>query len=303
MRDVSHKFNTYREATASAVLISTPESIERVRTGDLPKGDAKVVAKVAAVQAAKNTPQIIPYCHPVPVEFVGVDYEFETDRVTIKVTVKSVYKTGVEMEALTAASAAALNIYDLLKMVEDDVEITNIKLLEKKGGKSDVLRERAWEAAIITVSDRASKGEYEDLSGPAIEDFLAEHQVTCTHKTIVPDESGEILTAVEEALQGNSPLIITTGGTGAGPRDVTPESVEQLVEKRLPGIEQKIHDYSTERAPYAATGRPLCGIARSSVILCLPGSPKAVKESLFACIHALLHAVDLVNPNKQEDRL
>ena len=136
MIDISDKTNTRRTAIAQARLHVQPELIERIRRGDIPKGDPLEVAKVAAVQSAKNTSQIIPYCHPLPISFVGVEHELGEDTVTTTVTVKANYKTGVEMEALTAAAAAGLTIYDMLKMFGQRMEL-DIKLLSKTGGKSD----------------------------------------------------------------------------------------------------------------------------------------------------------------------
>src|SRR5579884_4283647 len=118
MRDVSAKPVTRRTATAQATLRAQPDTIRTIREGRLPKGDPLPVAKVAAVQAAKNTSQIIPYCHPLPVDFVGVEYNLTGESIEITTTVKAVYKTGVEMEALTAASVAALTIYDMTKMLD-----------------------------------------------------------------------------------------------------------------------------------------------------------------------------------------
>ncbi len=136
MIDISDKKDAPRTAIARARLHVKPELIGRIRRGDIPKGDPLEVAKVAAVQSAKNTSQIIPYCHPLPISFVGVDHELGEDTVTTTVTVKANYKTGVEMEALTAAAAAGLTIYDMLKMFGHQMEL-DIKLLSKTGGKSD----------------------------------------------------------------------------------------------------------------------------------------------------------------------
>ena len=108
-----------------------------IRRKKVPKGNPLEVAKVAAVQAAKNTYQIIPYCHPMPVDFVGVEYELGENVIHLTVTTKVTYQTGVEMEALTAASVAALTLYDMLKMLDQSMEIVSVKLLSKTGGKSD----------------------------------------------------------------------------------------------------------------------------------------------------------------------
>ncbi len=137
MKDITQKQPTNRRAVAQAVLHAAPETILRLKAGTLPKADPLPVAKVAAIQAAKNTSQIIPYCHPLQLEHVGVDFQVETDHIKITVDVSAFYKTGVEMEALTAASAAALTIYDMAKGVDPGMRITDHFLVLKTGGKSD----------------------------------------------------------------------------------------------------------------------------------------------------------------------
>jgi len=141
MWDVSGKGWTERSARARAVLTTAPETIVRLRAGDLPKGDPLPVARVAGVQAAKNTPNIIPYCHPLPLDKVAVEFEVLDNSIIVTTTVKATYKTGVEMEALTAAAAAALTIYDMLKMLDPGMVISHVGLLEKRGGKSDFVAE------------------------------------------------------------------------------------------------------------------------------------------------------------------
>ena len=136
MVDVSAKTETTREATASATVRSTPEVLARLGTGGLPKGDALAVARVAGIMAAKKTPELIPLCHPLPISKVTVDFELGPDRVDIFATVKTRGVTGVEMEALTAASVAALSVYDMIKAVDKHAVLTDIKVLAKSGGKS-----------------------------------------------------------------------------------------------------------------------------------------------------------------------
>ena len=136
MVDVSAKTETTREATASATVRSTPEVLALLGTGGLPKGDALAVARVAGIMAAKKTPELIPLCHPLPISKVTVDFELGPDRVDIFATVKTRGVTGVEMEALTAASVAALSVYDMIKAVDKHAVLTDIKVLAKSGGKS-----------------------------------------------------------------------------------------------------------------------------------------------------------------------
>lgn len=297
MRDVSHKTNTLRTATASATLVAKAETIARIKDGKLPKGDALTVAKVAAVQAAKNTPQLIPYCHPVPVEFVDVRYEFEPTQLTAFATVKSVYKTGVEMEALTAAAAAVLTIYDMTKMVDEGVEITHVRLVEKRGGKSDFARTEGTTASVITVSDTRSKGTNADVSGPTAASLLEEHGASVASTHTVPDEPKEIEAAIK-AAKGR--LVVLTGGTGVGPRDNTPEVVSRLVEKDLPGVAEQIRRYGQDRTPFAMLSRCVCGIMGDKLVLCLPGSPKGVEEGLRAVLPHLLHVLDVLEGSRHE---
>ena len=138
MVDISSKNITVRTATASGCITLGQEGFGILKTGTCTKGDVLETAKIAAINAVKATSSIIPMCHPIPIEAVKV--EFETDEesksVSVSVTVKSSGKTGVEMEALTGASAACLTIYDMLKYKGKDMVINQIKLLEKTGGKS-----------------------------------------------------------------------------------------------------------------------------------------------------------------------
>ena len=138
MIDVGDKTSTQREAVAEGRISMQRSTVEMVRSATLPKGNALETARVAAIMAAKNTPQIVPLCHPLLITHVGCDFVCDADSGFIHVTtrVRCNGQTGVEMEALTAASIALLTIYDMTKGVDDTLEITNICLLEKRGGKS-----------------------------------------------------------------------------------------------------------------------------------------------------------------------
>ena len=136
MVDVSEKAETTREATATATVNTTREVLGLLGTGGLPKGDALAVARVAGIMAAKKTPDLIPLCHPLPLSKVTVDFELGEESVSILATVKTRGVTGVEMEALTAASVAALSVYDMIKAVDKHAVLTDIKVLAKSGGKS-----------------------------------------------------------------------------------------------------------------------------------------------------------------------
>ena len=144
MVDVSAKAETSREATAEAVLSTRADVIERIFAAELPKGDALPTARIAGIMAAKRTPDLIPLCHPLPLAKVTVDFERREDSVRLLATVRTRGATGVEMEALTAVSVAALTLYDMIKAVDKHAEIGGIRVLAKSGGKSgDWTREDA----------------------------------------------------------------------------------------------------------------------------------------------------------------
>lgn len=290
MRDVSFKNTTLRTARARAELTAAPDTLLAIREGRIPKGDPLSVAKVAAVVAAKKTTEWIPYCHNIPIEFVGVEFDLQADRIVVDVCVTSVAKTGVEMEAMTAAAAAVLTLYDMLKMLDEEMEIVSVKLLEKKGGKSDFVADGGWTAGVLVVSERASQGVYEDRSGEILVNGLRELQASDVQKLVVPDEETAIRGAVAAWIAAEVDVILVTGGTGISPRDRTPEAVRHLLELELPGVVETLRRYGQDRMRTALFSRSIAGVAGSSVIVVLPGSPGACNDALTALFPSLLHA-------------
>jgi cyclic pyranopterin phosphate synthase len=138
MVDVSHKPDTVRRAVAAGEVRMKPETLALIRAGNLKKGDVLTAAQLAGVMAAKRTAELIPLCHPLPLTHIGVECKLDDELpgVSITATVTTTAKTGVEMEALTAVSVAALTVYDMAKAAEKTMHITNIRLLEKRGGMS-----------------------------------------------------------------------------------------------------------------------------------------------------------------------
>lgn len=294
MRDVSFKPTTKRTATARAELFATGETIARVKVGDTPKGDPIPVAKVAAIQATKKTTEWIPYCHNIPIEHVDVAFEFESDRIVVSVYVVSVAKTGVEMEAVTAAGAAVITLYDMLKMIDDDMYIGSIRLLEKTGGKSDLASLADWSARVIVSSDRASRGEYTDLSGEVLTSGLQSHGAAQVTKVVVSDDLDLLRKQVSIGVAEGADIIIVTGGTGVGPRDVSFEAVSELIQVPLPGVVSAFMKYSQDRMPTAMLARPMAGIVQESVILAIPGSPGACRDLLHSVFPSILHVLSMI---------
>jgi molybdenum cofactor biosynthesis protein MoaC len=301
MRDVSQKVSTLRTAVARATIKVSPETIVKIRTNTLPKGNPLEVARVAAVQAAKNTSQIIPYCHPLPVDYVGVEFHLDEDFIEIETIVKAIYKTGVEMEALTAASVAALTIYDMAKMVDDLMEIESITLVSKTGGKSDYLSSNEenkpeLRAAVVVLSDSVSQGKAEDKSGKLIEAALKENQYIVEHFIVLPDSETDIVPSLRKLCDDEHlDLIITTGGTGVSPRDNTPEALNRLIEKELPGISEAIRSYGQDRNSFAMLSRSVSGLRGKTVIVSLPGSTGGVSDGLQVLFPALTHAFKMLD--------
>ena len=141
MVDITHKEVTLRIATAEAtVVLSSAKTVEAIKSGRVPKGDVYEMSKAAGLLGVKKTPDLLPDCHPIPIEGTKIEYQLDGLQLRIKVTVQTHYKTGVEVEAMHGASVVALNLYDMLKPLDKGIEIQRIRLLEKKGGKIDILQ-------------------------------------------------------------------------------------------------------------------------------------------------------------------
>ncbi len=303
MRDISAKYATLRTATARVAVRVAPATLRLLRQGKLPKGDPLPVARVAAIQAAKNTAQIIPYCHPVPVDFVGIEFQVSRNRIEATAQVKAVGKTGVEMEALTAASVAALTLYDMLKPVDDQLEILGVQLLEKTGGKSDFQNvfPTPPRAAVLVMSDSIAAGRKKDLSGRLIVDRLKQAGLKVADYRIIPDDQ-ELIERwlIRYADRSKLDLVITSGGTGLSPRDQTPEAMKRVIVRDVPGIAEAARAFGQDRLPYAMLSRGLAGLRGQTLIVNLPGSRKGTADYLAVLFPALLHAIKMVRQEGHE---
>ena len=296
MVSTSQKIETKRIATAQAILESTTEVIERVRKNDLPKKDVLTIARTAAVMAAKKTGELIPYCHPLVLDQIQIDFELLESSIQIFSTVTTISKTGVEMEALTAASVAALTLYDMLKPLNQSLEITGIKLLSKYGGKSTYHENipAAFKPAVIVSSDSTAAGTRKDKSGLIIKDRLESYGLAEIQYVILPDDQKLIQTEIKRMVAEQVGLIFTTGGTGLGPRDVTVEAVSAIIEKEVPGISEAMRDFGQKQTPYAMLSRGVAGLIGKTLVVTLPGSSGGASESLDAVFPYILHAFPMM---------
>ncbi|MBI4430603.1 MAG: bifunctional molybdenum cofactor biosynthesis protein MoaC/MoaB [Candidatus Omnitrophica bacterium] len=296
MKSVTEKFDTLRGARVRSVIQTKAESIERIKNNDLPKKDVLSIARAAGILAAKKTSELIPYCHPIPIDFVGIEFTLESDRIVIEATVEAVWKTGVEMEALTAALVAALAIFDMLKPVDAEVEILSTKVIEKYGGKSDFKEfvAKDFRAAVIVTSDSTFSGKRKDKSGRMIMERLESYGIKPEY-VVLPDEESQIEKKIDALSREGVHLIVTTGGTGLGPRDVTVEATRKVMEREIPGIMEAARAYGQRRTPYAMLSRGLAAQKGRTIILNLPGSSNGTREALAALFPAVFHVYGMMN--------
>jgi len=226
---------------------------------------------------------MIPDCHPLPIEYAHITHEINGLEILIRVEIQTIYKTGVEVEAMHAASVVALTIYDMLKPIDKNISIEQIKLIEKKGGKSDFIKKEisGIKAAVIVCSDSISKGTKEDKAGKAIIEKLKSCKVDIADYIIIPDEKNIIQEKVRAYCSQQIQLVILTGGTGLSPRDITPEALDSVIEKRIPGIEEAIRTYGQERTPYSMLSRSIAGLVGNTLVL--------AAESMEAVFPHILH--------------
>lgn len=291
MKDISDKVETLRTAKAQCVLIARPETVNKIRFAQLEKGDALSLAKAAAVLAVKRVWELIPYCHPVKVDFADVDFTFTEETITITVSVKAIDKTGVEMEALTGVAIAALTIYDMAKPEDPKIVISDLKLLEKTGGKTDFIDEmkQPIQSVVIVLSDTVFAGKKEDKAGKNVIEVLKKYNITLKDYTILPDEPEKLKAKIDKCIEEKVDLILTVGGTGLGARDKTVETVKPLLDTEIPGIMEAARNYGQKRTPYSMLSRGVAGLVKNTLIITLPGSSRGALESVNALFPGVLH--------------
>lgn len=326
MIDVSHKISSLRYAMAEGRIKTTAGVIETVKNRKVPKGDLLEVARAAGIQAAKKTPEWLVFCHSLPLEWVEIRFEIIEDTIVVRAEVQTIWKTGVEMEAMTAAGAALLNMYDMLKPLDQELEILSIRLITKHGGKSD-FRDRfdqPVKAALLRISDAVTEnaqpgsgkqkstsktvpeqsritegGITQDSATEKVRSFLSEQDITVTEEAVCGENETAIRRNITELADSNRfHLLFTIGATGLGKEDRAPEVTRELADIDVPGIAEGMREHGRERTPYAMFSRSAAGIRGNTLIINLPGSSRGAAESLQALFPGLMHALLMMNRGK-----
>lgn len=292
MVDVGGKLPVERKATAEGRIILRKETVEAIRDGRVPKGDAVVIAKLTATSAVKDTPSLIPLCHPIPIDGVEVDVELEEEAVIVRVSVSAVARTGVEMEALTGLLVALLNIWDVVKQLEKDetgnypiTRVEGVRVVEKRVRgvpKHHTTSEAIGrKTAVLTVS--STRTVEDDEAGATIERLLREAGLSVVRR-VVPDNV-EMIRDTALDLLTDSDILISNGGTGIGTSDVTPDALMPLFQRRLSGFESAFTRLSLQQVGSAAIlSRATAGIINLKPVFILPGSVAACELALKSLI-------------------
>jgi molybdenum cofactor biosynthesis protein MoaC len=303
MVNITHKSNSLRQAIASAtVSVSRQETIDAIQNKTVPKGDVFEFSRAAGLLAVKKTSDVIPDCHPLPIEFSSIKHTIDGLNIMISVEVHTIYKTGVEVEAMHGAAITALTMYDMLKPLDKGVEISHVRLESKKGGKSDFnLQESSrLNAAVIVCSDTVSQNKNGDITGKKVTEKLAGYGIAIYGEETIPDDIVIIQQKAKLYLGAGCQLLVFVGGTGLSSRDVTPEAIRPLITRDIPGVMETARNYGQQRMPYAMLSRGVCGFIEDALVITLPGSPKGAMETMDAIFPYILHVFKVADGSRHE---
>lgn len=297
MKNVGMKPDTQRSALAGACFYAPADCLRRIAERDTEKGDPQDAARIAGILAAKRTDELLPLCHPLPIHAADVHFTVARDHVAIQAEVHTIGPTGVEMEALAAASTAALTLYDMLKPYAEpeQLHIGDTHLISKQGGKSHYARQlqQPLSAAVIMVSTPVADGHKPDQAGQQIVAGLTQAGFAPVNYQILPDDADRVDQAVDQATTAGYPLVITIGGTGIGPKDKVVETVAPKLTTPMPGLMETARAFGQKRSPHAIMSRGVAGFIGNTLALTFPGSRTGSEETWVALLPSIIHILEI----------
>ncbi len=328
MVDVGDKAVTQRRAVAEARVRISDALAEAIGASAVAKGNVLEVARLAGIAAAKRTDELIPLCHSLGLDAVHVDATVEAGCVHIVAEVRTSARTGVEMEALTAASVAALTVIDMGKAIDKQIVIESVRLLEKTGGRSGTYRAAdpplaasrnaptpatpttpatltpPLRAGVLTISDRCSAGTTTDTSGPALVEMLRDKLAADVCATACVADDAQAIAAQLRRWACDAPrpdLVLTTGGTGLAPRDVTAEATQSIIERPHDALLELARQRCYAHTPRTYLSRGVAGTLERTLIINLPGSKRGCTQMLDALLDVLPHAIETLRGDVTDD--
>ena len=303
MVNITHKNSSLRKAVATAILtVSKQSTIDAIRDRKVPKGDVFEFSRAAGLLGIKKTSDVIPDCHPLPVEYASIQHQIDGLTILITVEVHTIYKTGVEVEAMHGAAVTVLTMYDMLKPLDKGVEISTIRLQSKSGGKTDLKIDsiQNLRCAVIVCSDTVAAGTKEDSSGKKIIDKLKQFHLSTEIYKIIPDEITAIQAIAKQLSEAGFQLVLFTGGTGLSPKDLTPDAIIPLLDREIPGMMEAARNYGQQRTSFAMLSRGVAGFIKNTLVITMPGSPRGVEETMDALFPSVLHVFKVAEGMRHE---
>lgn len=255
--------------------------------------------KVAVELAVKNASGVIPGVHMAAFDAITLSQERIEDALVYQLSLQAIHKTSLDTQALYGLSVAAVSLLQLVGS-NGSVSFGAAEIIKSKHPYLTDKRmfPSGLSAAVVVCSDSISAGSKSDAAGKAIIAELEKYQVKVNHYEVIPDQS-TVISQRARNLSKTHHLLIYTGGTGLSLRDVTPESLEPLLERRIPGIEETIRAYGQQRVPYAMLSRSVVGTIGNCLVMALPGSTNGARESMQAVFPHLLHVFKILRGQTQ----
>lgn len=294
MVDITEKHTSLRYAKAQAIVkVSKQETIDAIINKKVPKGDVLEFAKVAGLFGVKKTSELIPDCHPLPIEYTNVTYQIDGLKIYIFVEVKTIYRTGVEVEAMHGASVVALTMYDMLKPIDKGIELQNIKLIEKTGGKSDFkMNDAEFNALLIIYSDNVVNGKKEDKVSQALADILTKSRINLTETTIIAENESIVESYLTTNRFQKYNLVLIAGGTGITKKDTLPNLLQKYYDVSAISLLEASRNINLERDSKAMLSNGNAGIIDKTLVMNIPGSSKGAVDTLKYIINPIRHILE-----------